>query len=243
MHLKPGLWTLTVAAIMLLLAWRLAPFLSSPLYDGLGLPSEPYRYLRPPPGTPHGRAPTQASLRVPVIQGTLDTEDVTTGERPPQARLIVDQGVVHISPGTRHVTLAVIPLPPATPINDGVLDGNVYRFSAVNDAGAKLSLNPKRTATITLRGTGLRGNPVIRHLVGKDWVALKTNRLIGTSIFITSSGSLGEFALVLPAKAGTSAGGSGGNSLLPLLVAGAILLVLLAAALAAVRISRSRATE
>lgn len=217
------------AAIALLLAGAVVVLLARlagapgtpPLYDSFSQP-DPYRYLHPPAGA-RGH-PDAASTSVPYTGADPGPLTLATGpdENPPQAQLLLGAGSLEIPAGTRSITLSITPVesPAARPPN-GVVLGNTYRFRAVTDGGAALSLAAGHPATLVLRGPTGSGQATIDRFDTRAWAPITTSPIAGPNIFAANSAQLGDFALVAP-EAHVS---SGGFPWLPWAAGGAALLI------------------
>ena len=231
-----------LATALLALVWLVMTPTGLPLYDGLGLPQEPYRYLQPPRGQPNGLPPTAIHRALIVAHGNSPIYKVSTGESPPQAYFIMQYRALKILPGVRRIVIDVIAVPPPAPPPSGSkFDGNIYRYSVTTSSGAPVPLRGGPKVGVELRGTGTPGTPTVAQYVGGQWVKLPTLVLLGTNYYLTNVRSLGNFTLLLPAK---STGGSGGGigGALPLIIAAIVLVLLAAAAILLIRLSRRRAT-
>ncbi|HZT64893.1 MAG TPA: hypothetical protein VFA11_03805 [Acidimicrobiales bacterium] len=195
-----------------------------PVYDGLPLSAEPYRYLQPPPGLATTAPPTSATKTVTVTpQASAETIDVSTAEAPPQASILFSTDGLAAPAGTS-VVVRITPVPPPAPPKSGRIDGNVYQFSA-SAGSAPVGLGAAGTvANLELRATGAPGNPTIERFDGTSWRAVPTTH-VPPSEYTTDSNSLGDFALVLPPGPPPGAGGPG-TGVVAGIVVGAVLLVI-----------------
>ncbi len=177
-----------------------------PIYDGLPLQTEPYRYLQPSPGQATTAPPTSGSENVkPSIQGLPFIAN--TNESPPQAELQADPNALAIPPSVPSLTITITPVPPAVPIPNGRLDGNSYRMAITVPGGAPVGVLPGKHVTVFLRGTGVNGKTVIDRFSAGRWSQLST-QAPGTGFHAADSDQLGDFALVLlPGSAGGLSGG------------------------------------
>lgn len=209
---------LVAALLSLVLAWSVAPALSPPLYDGLGFPDEPYRFVQPPGGYQRTPAPTAASYKARVdTRGAQIAQiyDLSTDELGPQAELIVRQEDVDLPTGAGVVSLHIEPLAARTQPADGVVWGNVYRVSAASDTG-KGSIRPDgHTDQIRLRApTGPPPTPGIEFYNGSTWRRLSAAR-IGNDLYVGRLAGVGDYALVIPpgsARVSAAATPAGGGS-------------------------------
>ena len=201
-----GLGALAVAATLLAVFWATRGWEAGPpIYDGLPLQTEPYRYLQPAPGQATTAPPTSASENVkPSNQGLPFIAN--TNESPPQAELQADPNAIAIPPSVPNLTITVTPVPPVAPIPNGKLDGNVYRMAITAPGGAPIGVRPGGHVTVFLRGTGASGKTVIDRFSAGRWSALPTE-IPGTGFHSADSDQLADFALVLlPGSSGLSGG-------------------------------------
>jgi hypothetical protein len=214
-------------------AWALTPMSGPPLYDGLILGNDPYRYVSPPAGHRQTAPPTSGSAQVAVQRGILAPFTVGTKERPPQAQVSGSTRAFRVAGGTPTASVTITPVQPdiAPPIGD-VYDGNVYRISV--SAGRKqLSELPGATVLAALRGTGAKGQPMFGLQTASGW-ELKKPVATGTQgVYAAQIPQTGKIALLLPRAA--AAGGGGGFPVGPV-VAVLVFIVLLGAVVVVVRI-------
>ena len=200
-----GLGALALAATLLAVFWATRGWEAGPpIYDGLPLQTEPYRYLQPAPAQATTAPPTSASENVrPSNQGLPFIAN--TNESPPQAELQADPNALVVPPSVPNLTITITPVPPAAPIPNGRLDGNVYRTTITAPGGAPVGVRPGAHVTVFLRGTGASGKTVMDRFSGGRWASLPTV-IPGSGFHAADSDQLGDFALVL------LPGGSGGLS-------------------------------
>jgi hypothetical protein len=180
------------------LAARLvAPGAAPPLYDSFASP-DPYRYLHPGPGqrdTPGGASVTHAYSG----QDTGPLVLATGGENPPQAQLLIGDTTLVVPPDARSITASITPVdPPAVAPPNGVVAGNVYRFSIVTDTGAAVTLRPEHPVSLVLRGPNGTTGATIDVFDGTAWAPLTTTPVGGPDIFAANTTRLGDAALVVP---------------------------------------------
>jgi hypothetical protein len=223
-----GLGALALAASLLAVFWTTREWGSTPpLYDGLPLQSEPYRYLQPSPGQATTAPPTSASQNV-KPSGNLPFI-VNTNESPPQAELQAAPDAFAIPPTVQGIVVTITPVPPAVPLAH--LDGNVYRTAVTTPDGTAVSVTPGRQVTVLLRGTGASGRATVEQLANGRWTPLSTS-IPSPGYHAASASALGDFALALkPASGGLGAG-------LRAAIAVAAVLVVIGLLLVAVRVLR-----
>jgi hypothetical protein len=227
-RLRLGLGVLTLAGSLLAVFWVTRGWQGGPpIYDGLPLQTEPYRYLQPLPGQATTGPPSSASENVKLMQNFPFI--VSTSESPPQAELQADPDAFVVPQQTQSLTISVTPVPPAAPIPNGRLDGNVYRMSVTLADGAPVSVAAGKHVTVYLRGTGVSGKTVMDRFSDGSWTPLPT-QVPGSGFHAVDSDQLGDFALVLrPGGAGGLSSGARAG------IAVAVFVVVIGAVLALVR--------
>jgi len=196
-------WAVIVVSVMALtMVWRFLPAGSPPIYDGQCI-ADPYVTLTDsPPAKP-------ASTTYPTAS-TFPAANVATTEIPPQAQILVEAGTfVNSTPVT--LTITPVPAPAAKPPN-GVIQGNVYRFTAVNASGTELEPVSKALAVfVILRALTSSPAPTIDRYNGTSWTPLTTFNAGCGNTFEAPSVQMGEFAAVEPGGSGTTPTTSGGG--------------------------------
>jgi hypothetical protein len=241
---RPVLRRVLVAVAALLVAWIAVPS-AVPIYDGIGNPDQPYRYVQPPAGAKKTPAPTVASTTIPVDPQQLSRSGYSnSAEIGPQVVYFVPAGALKAPAGATSIRITETPLAPAPPTPaDGRIVGNVYRVTATTSQGDAVVVGRgiERTPTLDLRAPSAKQpGPVFEHLTAGVWKQSATLR-IGQDIYQTSAGSLGDWALVQLTKAPAMSSSSGGGVNVGLLVGG-IAVLLLVAAIVAIRVARTRRT-
>ena len=170
------------AGLLLVCAGALASPSAVPVYDGVGSPDEPYRYVG------HNPAPGTATVSVRAGDGF----ELKTGESGPQ--LLIDLGAGALLSPARDVTVTATPLPSDGPLPRGTFDGDVYRVAA---PGARLDA-AKAQGFVFLRAAVMtKPDPVIvfRDAAARPWTEVRTSRA-GTDIVSTPFRALGDYAVV-----------------------------------------------
>jgi hypothetical protein len=232
---RPGRVWWASAVLLVVVGWLVTPNAVT-VYDGLGQPDEPYRYVTAPPGAPVTAKPTGAHAAVPVIAG-VNGEDVTldSAENAPQVSVYLPLDGLAASAGT--ISANVVPQAPTDQPADGRIDGNVYSLSITSAAGPVTFTANAAAATITLRATTAQAGPMIEHRAGpgQKWRALDTTRISNDRYYGVLPGA-GQYAMVIRRDAPQSETGTGhGGSHQGMLVALLVTLVLLLSAVLAVR--------
>src|SRR5690242_12935282 len=122
-----------VALGALATAWLVMPA-AVPIYDGIGNPDEPYRWVVPPATAKSTPPPTSASLTLPVRNGhNTGGGFANSSENGPQFSLNVLAGAIE-APDATSVRIAAVPLGPSPPLpDDGAIVTNVYRITMTTD--------------------------------------------------------------------------------------------------------------
>ena len=210
------------AALLLVALGRLLSPSAVPVYDGLGAPDEPYRYVAPPAGAPRTAAATTASATSPLVGGRSSFGlNVASAEQGPQVSVYLPPKALAATGGS--VLVTATPLAPSDQPPGARIDGNVYdvRFRA---AGPVTMTSGAALAQILLRATtGKQPGPVFEHraAAGQAWKQLPTTRA-GVDLYVTSFRAPGQYALAFTS---TSGKGGGGSSHLPLVLLGVGVLV------------------
>jgi hypothetical protein len=199
---------LLIAAAVLMLGWLVTPS-PVPLYDGVGAPDEPYRYVVPPPNSRATPPVSEARTDIRLDAGRSCCELEARGsEQGPQVAVYVPRGGL-AAPGSGTLTVAATALAPPNepaPLASAHFEGNLYRVTASSASGpAQLTPEGSR-ATVQLRA--LNGNspgPGIwfRSADGAPWRLLPTGK-VGFDVMEAQFVGPGDYILVR--KAGSSSG-------------------------------------
>jgi len=185
----------TFSGLLVVLGWLLTSY-PVPVYDGIGMPDEPYRYVSTPPSASAAAKPAGSAQGTLPVLGGVNSQlgSLGSGEFGPQALVYFPVGVL-AAPGGK-ITVKVVPEAPSHPPADGPIDGNVYRLSITDPAGPVTFNSPK--IMIYLRATTARQpGPVIEHRLapGQTWRLLDTTRS-GNDVYGAVLPGTGEYALV-----------------------------------------------
>lgn len=225
---------LLVAAAALLTAWLVAPH-AVPLYDGIGVPDEPYRYVKPPAGYQQTPPPSTASVQFAAAGGTnpkggiVQTKEITAQSQ----MYFLGNGIK--GPATaKTFTITITPEAPdgTTP---GTVDGNVYRIAFLADGkpGGSLSDTGRNTVYIQ-RATSAKvaaATLYYRPIGGSGWTAIPDTKG-GTDSFQGYFAGPGDYALV-PTKAPATS-----QSHVLLIVILVLVVLAMAGAVVLIRLSR-----
>jgi hypothetical protein len=208
--LTPARGIVLVALVLLGVGWALAPRSAPPLYDGVGFPDEPYRFVQRPPGTRVTKAPTTARATAGIIAGYSGQLSAASAESAPQVSVTIPEGMLRIPSGRPPVTLLATPEKASTPPPAGkYLWSNVYDITV--SPPATVVDRPNFVATLILRAaTAQQPLPVIAHLDGGRWTPLPTGPA-GRDVYAADLSSLGRFAVLGDAPLDLSTLRTGGS--------------------------------
>ena len=193
-----------------------------PLYDGLGFPDEPYRWVVPPSGsTRTPLAATEAVVRVPVGGGVSVAGQALSGEQGPQVAVAASRGAFAVPAGVSSITLRAVPQAVPTVAPDrGQVVSNLYALSA-EAAGKSMRLAPGMTLLVNMRAERATDQAVvICRWTGGQWQQLSTAR-VGVDIYATKLTALAPVAVVrldrgvAPTVPALTAGSAGSNPGVP----------------------------
>jgi hypothetical protein len=190
------------------LAWLTTPH-PVPLYDGIGFPDQPYRFM---PAKPGAMPATSAATQLKVAGGSnLGGLIINSTEVGPQISLYAPPHAFAAA-GTAPIDIAARPVPPSAPLPPGRLDSNVYALSLTSAAGPVTIVPEAQPPAITMRSvTIVPSLPVFQYRAnpGAAWRELKT-RQVGRDIFNTNAPGAGEYVLVQSVATPKSSSGSRG---------------------------------
>jgi hypothetical protein len=217
--------------------WLVSPA-GVPLYDGIGFPDEPYRYVDPPAGSKPTKPATDAVDRVPVDNGTSKLiVFAKSDEQGPQVTVSMPSRAM-AAPRASAITVRATPEAPDSQPSGVTFDGNVYAVSITADRGSVTTTDRLSQAYMLMRATtGQQPGPTMYYRAAPtdDWQALHTVR-VGTDIYQSPVRGSGDYAL---AFANEGAGGSNATSLLIVLV---VALLIVFGVLMGIRLRRSGAS-
>jgi hypothetical protein len=192
--------SLAVAAVIaglavVTLAQRLMPVVGPPLYDGV-IVEDPYEWFAPPAGFAGGAQ--QATAAVPIQGSQSPNLSVGTPEQPPQAQVFAGAGYLVMPAGTSSINVSIVPGQATTSPADGIIAGNVYRFSLTSQSGAPVRGQASGGVTIVLRGPANLSTATIERLSGGIWTPLQTDPAGAPNMFTAVVTDFGDFAIVTP---------------------------------------------
>lgn len=118
---------------------------SVPIYDGLGFPDEPYRYVDRPPNTKPTKTVTKISQSYPVtVLGNESGILALSGEVGPQISVRLGKNSVKLSQQASSIKVQAVPLSPKGQPQSRDIIGNVYKISFSSDKGDVKFLHDNR---------------------------------------------------------------------------------------------------
>lgn len=218
--------------------WLAAPG-NVPLYDGVGLPDEPYRFV--PATDPAKPAATAATVDLRLVNGVNPGGLVAnSAERGPQVSVFAPPQAFATPAGSaaKVITVAATPVPPTPPLSPGVRVSNSYLLTyRAGDALATQRSQAQRPA-ITMRASEVQlPLPVFAYRPdpATPWRTLET-RQVGVDIFNAPAPGAGEYVLVRISRP-VSAGSTNRTALLLVIGLGVLVVV---AALVLMRVAARR---
>jgi hypothetical protein len=202
-----------------------------PLYDGLGFPDQPYRYVHPPRGYAQQYKPTEARTVLRISKGSNTEEGlISSGESGPQVAMYIPPGGLRVLDSAPTLTVRARPVAPSTPPTDGTLNSNVYEVD-FGPHPIRIDAGESAPPNITLREATFETVLAVmeyRAASTGPWRRLETGQ-VGRDIYLGALQGAGQYVLIQPA-AGTprSARNDGGGRQL-LFILGFCFLVVIAA--------------
>lgn len=171
---------------------------SPPLYNGIGFPDEPYRWVTPPAGESTTPQPaTPASARALVTDGRSAATRAFSSEQGPQVAFAVADGALAAPDGASEVTVTVTPEAAPGPALPGTtIVSNLHRFSLTTPDGAEVGLTPQGSVIVNLRASAQTPlSVVVCQWDGSAWTQVPT-RQVGTEIYAADLKTLDPFAVL-----------------------------------------------
>jgi hypothetical protein len=185
-----------------------------PLYDGVGFPDEPYRYVSASANVQNSKLqPSPTSVSVAISGGTNQSDvSFSSKEQGPQVNIYIYGFALKNSVTNAKAFLQSQPKAPnGSKALNSAIAGNIYTFSYVIDRG-NLSLKPttnEQRGYIILRlpqQDGAYATMVYRPGKSAEWQKITTTK-VGNDFYQGDIQGFGEYALV-PVKSGPSQGNS-----------------------------------
>ena len=175
-----------------------------PIYDGIVVPPEPYRWESPPPNLRAGnKPPLPGEATLPAVNGQVAGGGVQTGDN--QVVIYFGAGTFKAPPGTQTVkcTIAPDPSPPPPPAGFDIR-GNVYKITCLTQpGGAPVSLASSYHLTLRFPPGAFSE---IQYNDGSGWRPLQTLKAPGGDPYASANApGFGEYAATAPAGAAAPA--------------------------------------
>jgi hypothetical protein len=201
-----------------------------PLYDGIGFPDQPYRYVTVPPGvTKHGPAAQGAHANSPAANGTnTDVLVLQTAEQGPQVTLSLPPAIAKVPITAKRITATATPLAPDRQPADGAINGNIYRIGVTSDVGPGTFAPDDGQDVVYLRAVAIKATPPVmeyRPTPDAPWRRMETGRT-GADVMLATFLGPGDYALVDKAGGAPAKRGHQNATAVPLL-AGVLVLAML----------------
>jgi hypothetical protein len=197
-RIRRAWYALALAVLAVGAVTAIRPANPVPLYDGIGFPDEPYRWLVAPAGTPKTPPVTPAAATVTVTaQGATDSVRAFSAEQGPQIAFALRDGALAPPAGATSVHLVAQATPnPSTAPQDGTLVSNVYRLTATAAPAGAVALHPGSRIIVNLRSDkAISETVLLESFSGGKWTQQATTR-VGTDIYAGTLPAFGDFALV-----------------------------------------------
>ena len=200
---------LVALALGLLAAALLHSKSAPPVFDGIIVPPEPYRWVSPPPNLAAGnKPPLPGEVTLPIQNGQVAGGGPQTGDN--QVIMFFGPGAFKAPSGSQSVKCTIVPLtsPPAAPTGVDIR-GNVYRINCVAEPGdAPVSVAAIVHLTMRFPPGAFKE---IQYNDGSGWRALPTLRAPGGDPYASvNAHGFGDYAATAPT-------GAPGDSILTIL--------------------------
>lgn len=208
-------WLVLVALAVLAGGWALAPRSAPPLYDGVGFPDEPYRFVVKPAGACETKPPDSVAATTTVTNGRAGAITMNTSEQAPQITVLIPSDLLFAPNGVHRLTVRATPEHPVAVPSGRYLWSNVYAVGATIPGVTLHANDPNRPTTITLRAaTAQRPTPTIERYTNRHWTPVPTQP-VGRDIYSARLPALGRYAVIGTSPINVSdlrCGGSGTSS-------------------------------
>jgi len=192
---RPAVRTLMLAVLALLAVVAVRPPHAPPLYDGLGAPDEPYRWVVAPLGAKPANGPvTTMTMKLDLTSNQQAIGG--TAESGPQLKLAIATGGLQAPAGSTSITItgtaSAAPAPPA----GGTVVSNLYTLSTLADRPGPVTVTDGSKVLVNLRAdVATEQAVVLESWDGAQWAQLATRR-VGTDIYAAFLPKLVPIALV-----------------------------------------------
>ncbi len=168
-----------------------------PLYDGVGFPDEPYRYV-----DQSNPLADSSVLDATSAKGTFSASDlidgvsISTGETGPQFELTLSPKAVSLANDTGKITIKAVPLAASDQPKPGTIAGNVYEVTAAAQSGQP-KFNPSYGELFLRLPQGIRLTgtvAIVYRTPGGKWVSVVTSQA-GNDIYESAFKGPGDYAM------------------------------------------------
>jgi hypothetical protein len=170
-----------------------------PIYDGVYVPPEPYRWESPPPNLRAGnKPPLPGDATLPILNGQVAGGGVQTADS--QVVIYFGPGTFKAPAGAQSVKCTIAPDPNPPPPPAGVeIRGNVYRIGCVaQPSGVTVTLASTYHLTLRYPDGAFKE---IQYNDGNGWRALTTLRAPQDPYASVNALGFGEYAATAPTGA------------------------------------------
>jgi hypothetical protein len=183
-----------VALVLLGVGWVVAPRSAPPLYDGVGFPDEPYRFVQRPPGTRVTRPPTTAVATAGITDGRNGPLNADSAESAPQVTVTIPAGMLLVPAGAAPPLKLVARPGRLSPPPGKYLWSNVYDITIT--PSVTFTARADLVATIILRAaTAQQPLPSIARFDAGRWTSLPTSP-VGQDVYAADLTGVGSFAVL-----------------------------------------------
>ena len=192
-----GRGTLLLAVLALAVVVLARPPHAPPLYDGLGFPDEPYRWVSAPAGSGHTAAATSASASLSIaVDGVSPSARGLSAEQGPQVAFALAAGALQLPSGGRTLAVTASPAAAPAPPPGGQVVSNLYRFASSPTPIGAVRLTAGAGVVVNLRADQATGRTVVVCAWdGRTWSQLATTQ-VGTDIYAARLSAFADIALV-----------------------------------------------
>jgi hypothetical protein len=197
---RSGRLRLLAATAALVTAWLVTPH-AVPLYDALGVPDEPYRYVTPPAGYQQTPPPSSVSFVVPAANGT-NTDGVLaqTKEQTSQSGIFIIPKSLSGPASTKTFKVSITAKAPDGNTPSGPVDGNVYQVQLWADSSPTATLSAANTTSMVYiqraTSTKIAAADLLYRPAGGSWRLIPDTKG-GTDSFQGYFAGAGDYALVV----------------------------------------------
>lgn len=166
-----------------------------PLYDGIGFPDEPYRYVDQ--STETSLAPTNAQQTIPLVGINDSVIPIATGESGPQLTINLTASALSAPKPAQDVIVRAEAQAPSTKPDQGNIAGNVYHVTATSDPGPPTIDNSEVSISLRLpQGSPTSPTPVVEYRTATGAWKPQVTIQVGNDIYEAHFAGVGDYAMV-----------------------------------------------